>query len=116
MLWHLLLLNIAFSFITNVFRLEGDPKVEVEEGPYTRIAMTDSIHVEIFEADTITMVMTACAPECSSCARIYNKEWKEIGQITPPFQSIFPLATMDPQTGQIQWTDNDRWDYKGEGL
>ena len=107
-----LLFNIAFSLIANLFQLKGNPKVEIEQGPYTRIALTDSTTMEIYEADSITVVMTSCAPQCSSCARVYNKEWKDVRTITPPFTSIFPLATIDPKTGTIQWTDNDTWNYQ----
>ena len=53
--------------------------------------------------------MTACAPQCSSCARVYNKEWQLIRTVTPPFSSIFPLATIED--GKIVWKDNDTWEY-----
>ena len=67
--------------------------------------------MEVYEAtDTILMVFTACAPECSSCARVYNKEWELIHTVTPPFPSIFPLAHIED--GQIIWTDNDTWSYQ----
>lgn len=106
----LLLLNIAFAFIANLFHLKGEPRVITEEGPYTRIALTDSTTMEIYESDTILVVFTACAPQCSSCARVYDKDWQLIRTIQPPFASIFPLATI--QNGQLVWTDNDTWSYQ----
>ncbi|MBR4432801.1 MAG: hypothetical protein IKS76_06355 [Paludibacteraceae bacterium] len=110
MLSHLFILNIAFAFIANLFHLKGEPRVIVEDGPYTRIALTDSTTMEIYESDTILVVFTACAPQCSSCARVYNKDWQLVRTIQPPFSSIFPLATI--QNGQLVWTDNDTWNYQ----
>ena len=107
----LILLNIAFTFIASLFQLKGNPQVITEEGPYTRIALTDSTTMEIYESDTILVVFTACAPQCSSCARVYNKEWKLVRTLTPPFSSIFPLATIDRSTGRIVWKNNDTWEY-----
>jgi hypothetical protein len=104
------LLNIAFTFIASLFQLKGNPKVVAENGPYTRIALTDSTTMEIYESDSILVVFTACAPQCSSCARVYNKEWILIRTITPPFSSIFPLATIE--NGRIIWKDNDTWNYQ----
>ena len=105
------ILIIALSFVTNIIQLGGHPQVVEEVGSYTRIAVTDSTTLEIYESDSITMVMTCCAPQCSSLARVYNKEWQLIQTITPPFSSIFPLATINKETGEISWTDNDNWEY-----
>lgn len=111
MLLRLFLLNIGLAFIANLFQLKGNPQVEENSGAYTRIALTDSTTLEIYEGDSILVVMTACAPQCSSCARVYNKEWRLIRTITPPFQSIFPLASINKETGIIEWSDNDKWEY-----
>ena len=107
----LILLNIAFTFIASLFQLKGNPLVITEDGPYTRIALTDSTTMEIYESDSILVVFTACAPQCSSCARVYNKEWKLVRSLTPPFSSIFPLATIDRSTGRVVWKNNDTWEY-----
>ena len=81
-----------------------------QEGPYERIALTDSTSLEVYQgSDSIWVVMTACAPQCSSCARVYNKEWQLIETLTPPFSSVFPLATIE--NGRIIWKDNDTWEY-----
>ena len=95
----------------NTLQLGGEPEVVEETGRYTRIILPDSVTVELYKADSIVVVMTACAPQCSSCARVYNKEWNLIRTITPPFASLFPLATMDKKTGRIIWTNNDDWEY-----
>lgn len=108
----LLLLNIALAFLANLFQLKGNPQVVAENGPYTRIALTDSTTMEIYESDSILVVFTACAPQCSSCARIYNKECKPVKDLTPPFSSIFPLATINKTNGEVIWTDNDTWNYQ----
>ena len=104
-----LLLSITLSFIADLFQLGGNPQVVVQEGPYEKIALTDSTTLEVYKGDSILVVFTACAPQCSSCARVYNKEWKMIQTVTPPFSSIFPLATIE--NGRIIWKDNDNWEY-----
>ena len=105
------LLQIAFPFITAITQLGGEPKVLVQEGQYEKIALTDSTTLEVYASDSIWVVMTACAPQCSSCARVYNKEGKLLRSIEPPIQTIFPLATIDPTTGKLIWKDNDNWEY-----
>jgi len=103
------ILLLAISLVYNLTKLGGDPKVVEQEGAYTRYALTDSTTLEIYESDSILVVLTACAQQCSSCARIYNKEWQLIRDVTPPFTSIFPLATIE--NGRIVWKDNDDWEY-----
>ena len=107
-----LLLSISITLLTNLLQLGHPPQVIEQDGLYTRYALTDSTTLEVYEyADSSLVVMTACAPQCSSCARVYNKEWEFLFPITPPFQSLFPLATLDKETGRIIWTDNDDWEY-----
>ncbi len=107
MLWFL---SISLSLLTNLMQLGGDPKVVEKDGPYERIALTDSTSLEVYQApDSIFVVFTACAPQCSSCARIYNKEWQLLQTVEPPFSSLFPLATIE--NGRIVWKDNDTWNY-----
>jgi hypothetical protein len=105
----MILLSVVFLY--NLLQvLGGNPQIVEQEGAYTKFALTDSTTMEVYEADSILVVFTACAPQCSSCARIYNKEWKLISTITPPFPSIFPLAHIE--NGRIIWTDNDTWSYQ----
>ena len=105
---HFLSVPILFSLLQAV---GGQPQIVEQHDAYTRYQLTDSTSMEVYEAtDTILMVFTACAPECSSCARVYNKEWELIHTVTPPFPSIFPLAHIED--GQIIWTDNDTWSYQ----
>ena len=106
-----LLLSIVLSLLTDLIPLGGEPKVLVQEGQYDKIALTDSTTLEVYASDSIWVVMTACAPQCSSCARVYNKEGKLLRSIEPPIQTIFPLATIDPTTGKLIWKDNDNWEY-----
>jgi len=93
----------------NTLQLGGDPEVVEELGRYTRIILPDSVTVELYKADSIVVVMTACAPQCSSCARVYNKEWQLIAMPQSPTPTIFPLATIE--NGRIVWKDNDNWEY-----
>ena len=104
-------LLLAISLIAALMKVGGKPEAVETDGAYTKYALTDSATLEVYEADTICVVMTVCAPQCSSCARIYNKEGELIEQITPPLRSIFPLASMDKATGRITWSDNDNWEY-----
>ena len=102
---------LTIALIASLLKVGGKPEAVETEGAYTKYALTDSATLEIYEADTIYVVITVCAPQCSSCARVYNKDGELIEQITPPLRSVFPLATMDKQTGRITWTDNDEWEY-----
>lgn len=106
-----LLLSISLSLLADLFQVGGNPHVLEQEGLYEKVALTDSATLEVYRGDTITVVMTVCAPQCSSCARVYNKEWQLISSPEAPFTSVFPLATMDKTTGQITWTDNNTWEY-----
>ena len=106
-----LLLSISLALLTELFQLGGNPHIEVQDGPYERIALTDSTSMEVYKGtDSIFVVLTVCAPQCSSCARVYNKEWQLIATPQPPFTSVFPLATI--KNGKIIWTDNDTWSYQ----
>ncbi len=104
-----LFLAISLSLLTELFQLGGTPQVIERAENYERIALTDSTTMEVYKGDSIFVVMTVCAPQCSSCARIYNKEWKLIATPQPPFSSVFPLATIE--NGHIIWKDNDTWEY-----
>lgn len=64
----------------------------------------------LYSGDSIYIVETACAPICSSCVRVYNKEWILIEEVTPTVTSVFPLASFE--NGRIVWTDNDTWNYQ----
>lgn len=59
--------------------------------------------------DSIIVIHTICAPICSSHARIYNKEWQEIGVLKAPFKSIFPEAYIENE--KLLWRDNDTLSY-----
>ena len=104
-----LFLSISLSLIADLFQIGGNPYVIERADNYERIALTDSSTMEVYKGDSILVVMTVCAPQCSSCARIYNKEWKLIATPQPPFSSVFPLATIE--NGRIIWKDNDTWEY-----
>jgi hypothetical protein len=59
--------------------------------------------------DSIIVIHTVCAPICSSCARVYNKEWQFLGNLTPPIKTAFPEAYIED--GKLLWRDNDTFDY-----
>ncbi|MBQ9603181.1 MAG: hypothetical protein IJR42_05170 [Paludibacteraceae bacterium] len=104
------LLAIGLSILADLFQVGGNPQVVYQDGAYERIALTDSTQMEVYKgADSILVVLTACAPQCSSCARVYNKEGQLIAIPQSPTPSIFPLATIE--NGRIVWKDNDNWEY-----
>ena len=105
------LLSISLALIANLFRIGGNPTVVEQDGAYTRMELTDSVYLEVYEADSVLVVMTACAPQCSSRARVYNKEWTLYRNVQPTVTSIFPLASIDKKNGQLTWSDNDTWEY-----
>lgn len=103
--------NAVKQLLLDISRMGGAPEVLQEEKPYVRMQLTDSATIEMYLGDSIIVVTTVCAPQCSSCARVYNKEWQLVQTLTPPTPSIFPLATIDPKTGKVMWKDNDTWEY-----
>lgn len=107
-----LLLSISLSLLMDLFQVGGKPQVLEQDSLYEKVALTENTTLEIYRGDSIFVVFTACAPQCSSCACVYNKEWQLLETLTPPFTSIFPLASMEPATGHISWTDNDTWSYQ----
>ena len=101
---------LFIPFLYSVLMMIGHPYQETD-GPYTRYLLTDSTTMEVYEGtDSVLIVLTACAPQCSSCARIYNKEGVLLSTPTSPTPSIFPLAHIE--NGRIVWTDNDTWSYQ----
>jgi hypothetical protein len=103
--------NAVKQLLLDISRMGGAPEVLQEEKPYVRMQLTDSATIEMYLGDSIIVVTTICAPQCSSCARVYNKEWQLVQTLTPPTPSIFPLATIDPKMGKVIWKDNDTWEY-----
>jgi len=97
--------------LTNYQILGGKTEIMDKTDKYVRVSLSDSAYVEMYIADNLIVVYTVCAPVCSSCAHVYNKEWELLFPIEPPFPSVFPLATMDKETGRIVWKDNDKWEY-----
>ena len=106
-----LFLSIGLTLLADLFPLGGHPQVVEQTEQYERIALTDSTSLEVYKSDSILVVFTACAQQCSSRVRVYNKEWVLIRTIEPPFTSIFPLATINKESGMIEWKDNDTWEY-----
>lgn len=103
--------NAVKQLLIDVTAMGGKPVVLEEEGSYARIQLTESATIELYESDTMVVVMTVCAPQCSSCARVYSKENQLLYTITPTVASIFPIATIDKKTGMVIWDDNDNWEY-----
>lgn len=103
--------NAVKQLLLDISRMGGAPEVLQEEGPYVQIQLADSASLEMYLGDSIIVVTTICAPQCSSCARVYNKEWQLVQTLTPTIPSIFPLAAIDPKTGKVMWKDNDTWEY-----
>ena len=68
-----------------------------------------SVHDTIVLGDSIIVIHTVCAPICSSCARVYNKEWQFQGNLTSPIKTAFPEAYIE--NGKLLWRDNDPYDY-----
>lgn len=65
---------------------------------------TSSTRDTLRAGDSILVIHTVCAPVCSSCVRVYNKEWYYVRTLTPPFRSPFPEAYID--NGRLLWRDN----------
>ena len=91
---HLLLLAALLLFPLSAMCEDTIP------APYA----TTSVRDTLVTGDSIIVIHTVCAPVCSSCARVYNKEWTLIGTLTPPFRSPFPEAYIE--NGRLLWRDN----------
>ncbi len=97
--------DLVKQWITDVTALGGSPVVEEESGNYSRIRMADSCYIEVQNyGDSILVVQTVCAPVCSSCVHVYNKEWRPLREVRPAKECTFPLATI--RNGQLIWQDN----------
>ncbi|MCR5050389.1 MAG: DUF3256 family protein [Paludibacteraceae bacterium] len=109
--------NVLKQFLTDFKMIGGNVTIlEEYEDQYFRLQLNDSATIEVFYCppkvcDKVFVVTTVCAPQCSSCARVYNKYGEYLFPLEPTINSIFPLATIDPKTGRITWTDNDTWEY-----
>lgn len=108
-------LLLLFVCAANHYALAEQPIVR-EQGEPLFVSDSEPLYVEptsvldtLIGSDSIVVIHTVCAPICSSHARVYNKEWKEIGVLQPPFRSAFPEAYIED--GQIRWRDNDKFDY-----
>ena len=91
---HLLLLAALLIFPLSAMCEDTVP------APYATTSTRDTLAT----GDSIIVIHTVCAPVCSSCARVYNKEWTLIGTLTPPFRSPFPEAYIE--NGRLLWRDN----------
>ena len=91
---HLLLLAALLIFPLSAMCEDTVP------APYATTSTRDTL----VTGDSIIVIHTVCAPVCSSCARVYNKEWTLIGTLTPPFRSPFPEAYIE--NGRLLWRDN----------
>ena len=97
--------DLVKQWIADATALGGNPVVEEESARYSRIRMADSCYIEVQNyGDNILVVQTVCAPVCSSCVRIYNKEWQLLREVRPAKECTFPLATI--RNGQLFWQDN----------
>lgn len=102
--------DVLAQLITDLMHMGGKPTVTEERDGYLRIQLTDSATIEAYEwPDSIVVIRTVCAPQCSSCARIYNKEWQVLHDVRPTVKSIFPLAHIEGD--QVVWENNDTWEY-----
>ena len=107
----LLLAGIAWAsdpikpLLTFLPDLHGNPEILEETDDHVHIRMADSCYYDIhMTQDTIVVIQTACAPICSSCVRVYNKEWELLHQLSPTVSGIFPEA--EYRDGRVYWTDN----------
>jgi len=72
------------------------------------LVITPPVHQDtLITGDTATVITTACAPICSSIARVYainNMEWDLVRTLTGDSTMVFPEAYFEEQ--QLKWRDN----------
>ena len=75
--------NAIKRFLSSFKTIGGEVTVlEEYNDKYVRTQLNDSVTLEIYycgerECDAIFMVMTVCAPQCSSIARVYSPRLKD---------------------------------------
>ncbi|MBR6017957.1 MAG: DUF3256 family protein [Paludibacteraceae bacterium] len=87
--------------------LHGAPEILEQTEEYLYVRMAEECYYHVYspaEADSIVLIQTVCAPICSSCVRVYNKEWELLRQVWPTRRGIFQEATF--RDGQIYWIDH----------
>lgn len=97
--------HYSFAQQTTTAELLNSDEITSEQHSKELLSTRDTIAL----GDSIVVIHTVCAPICSSRVRVYNKEWKEIGIMRPPFKSAFPEAYVED--GNLLWHDNDTFDY-----
>ena len=78
----------------------------------TGLRAQDSIPATTFSRDTLVLnndsvlvVVTVCAPVCSSYVMVENAKGEEKGEIRPPFpEAVFPEAYIEDR--RLKWRDN----------
>ncbi len=103
----IILLLLLFATITGHLLFAN--QTNVHEQNQSPIASVISNKDTIVLGDSIIVIHTVCAPICSSCAHVYNKDGEKIGTIEPPFHSAFPEAYIE--NNHVMWRDNDPYDY-----
>ena len=102
----MVILDIIAGLIAAIGAMNGQVDTLIHMDNYTKFQMADSCYIEVLNyKDSCLVVETVCAPICSSCARVYNKEWKVMRTISSPYpHAIFPLAHIED--GKLLWADN----------
>lgn len=94
------------------------PTTETFDGIYLKMRLADCCYLEVYryggpsdiglyywEADSMLLVRTVCAPLCSSVAQIYDGHWNLIREILPPSRYTLPQAFINEQ-GSLTWQEN----------
>lgn len=87
--------------------LHGNPEVIEQTEDYMYIQMAEGCYYRVYSpaaVDSIVVIQAVCAPICSSCVRVYNKEWQFLRSIGPDRSGIFLEA--EYRDGQIYWVDH----------
>lgn len=102
----MMVLDLIAGLIAAIGAMNGQVDTLTLKDNYAKYQMADSCYVEVLNyKDSCLIVETVCAPVCSSCARVYNKEGEILRTISNPYpHAIFPLAHIE--NGILLWSDN----------
>ena len=68
-------------------------------------ATTFSSDTLVLNNDSVLIIVTVCAPVCSSYVTVENAKGEEIGEIRSPFpDAVFPEAYIENR--RLKWRDN----------
>lgn len=70
-----------------------------------RFVLADSSYIDLYhyDADSVLLIRTQCAPRCASFVKVYDSQWRVLRTIPSPRNMVFPVAYFLKDT--LRWRD-----------